>query len=60
MWDGKDDRGQPAPAGRYTVFVEGWALYAERLMEQLGYLDDPADRLGMLDGQRMRAARAVC
>jgi len=39
--------------------AEGWALYAERLMEQLGYLDDPADRLGMLDGQRMRALRVV-
>jgi uncharacterized protein (DUF885 family) len=39
--------------------AEGWALYAERLMEQLGYLDDPANRLGMLDGQRMRAARVV-
>jgi len=39
--------------------AEGWALYAERLMADLGYLDDPADRLGMLDGQRMRAARVV-
>lgn len=39
--------------------AEGWALYAERLMQQLGFLDDPADRLGMLDGQRMRAARVV-
>ncbi|PZE28801.1 DUF885 domain-containing protein [Curtobacterium sp. MCBD17_028] len=39
--------------------VEGWALYAERLMEQLGHLDDDGDRLGMLDGQRMRAARVV-
>ncbi|HWL78992.1 DUF885 domain-containing protein [Microbacterium sp.] len=39
--------------------AEGWALYAERLMDQLGYLSDPADRLGMLDGQRMRAARVV-
>jgi uncharacterized protein (DUF885 family) len=39
--------------------AEGWALYAERLMEQLGYLDNPADRFGMLDGQRMRAARVV-
>jgi uncharacterized protein (DUF885 family) len=39
--------------------AEGWALYAERLMGQLGYLEDPADRLGMLDGQRMRAARVV-
>ena len=39
--------------------AEGWALYAERLMAELGYLDDPGDRLGMLDGQRMRAARVV-
>ncbi len=39
--------------------AEGWALYAERLMQDLGYLDDPGDRLGMLDGQRMRAARVV-
>lgn len=38
---------------------EGWALYAERLMDELGYLSDPADRLGMLDAQRMRAARVV-
>ena len=40
-------------------YWEGWALYAERLMAELGSLDDPADRLGMLDGQRMRAARVV-
>lgn len=38
---------------------EGWALYAERLMDELGYLDRPADRFGMLDAQRMRAARVV-
>ena len=38
---------------------EGWALYAERLMDELGYLEDPGDRLGMLDGQRMRAVRVV-
>ena len=38
---------------------EGWALYAERLMADLGFLDDPADYLGMLDGQSMRAARVV-
>ena len=38
---------------------EGWALYAERLMADLGFLDDAGDRLGMLDGQRMRAARVV-
>ncbi|QEE61242.1 DUF885 domain-containing protein [Salinibacterium sp. dk2585] len=39
--------------------AEGWALYAERLMEELGYLNDPGDRFGMLDAQRMRAARVV-
>lgn len=38
---------------------EGWALYAERLMQDLGFLSDPGDMLGMLDGQRMRAARVV-
>jgi len=38
---------------------EGWALYAERLMDELGYLTDPGDRLGMLDAQGMRAARVV-
>ncbi|EMQ99345.1 DUF885 domain-containing protein [Paeniglutamicibacter gangotriensis] len=38
---------------------EGWALYAERLMHDLGHLDDPGDHLGMLDAQRMRAARVV-
>ncbi|MDN5559024.1 MAG: DUF885 domain-containing protein [Ruaniaceae bacterium] len=38
---------------------EGWALYAERLMEDLGYLSDPGDRMGMLDAQRLRAARVV-
>jgi len=38
---------------------EGWALYAERLMADLGYLDDHGDRLGMLDAQAFRAARVV-
>jgi uncharacterized protein (DUF885 family) len=38
---------------------EGWALYSERLMDDLGYLDDPGDKLGMLDGQGFRAARVI-
>jgi uncharacterized protein (DUF885 family) len=38
---------------------EGWALYAERLMDDLGYLDDPGDKLGMLDGQALRAVRVI-
>ncbi|WP_029137900.1 DUF885 domain-containing protein [Nakamurella lactea] len=39
--------------------AEGWALYAERLVRELGYLDDDADLLGMLDAQLFRAARVV-
>ncbi len=38
---------------------EGWALYAERLMGELGYLEDPAYDLGMLRAQAMRAVRVV-
>ncbi|MCU1632031.1 MAG: hypothetical protein JWM61_683 [Micrococcaceae bacterium] len=51
------------PWRRNAIWVsgqgEGWALYAERLMQELGFLSDPGDRLGMLDAQRMRAARVV-
>jgi uncharacterized protein (DUF885 family) len=39
--------------------AEGWALYAERLMGELGFLADPGDRMGMLDAQELRAARVV-
>lgn len=38
---------------------EGWALYAERLMEELGHLEDPGDLMGMLEAQLFRAARVV-
>ena len=38
---------------------EGWALYSERLMHELGYMDDPGNYMGMLDGQSLRAARVV-
>jgi uncharacterized protein (DUF885 family) len=38
---------------------EGWALYAERLMRELGYLTDDGNLLGMLDSQLFRAARVV-
>ena len=38
---------------------EGWALYAERLMEELGAFTDPAEELGYLAGQAVRAARIV-
>lgn len=38
---------------------EGWALYAEALMAELGYLDDPGFRMGLYSAQRLRAARVV-
>ena len=38
---------------------EGWALYSERLMEELGYLEEPGARLGMLDAQAFRSARVI-
>jgi uncharacterized protein (DUF885 family) len=38
---------------------EGWALYAERLMDELGFLDRPEYRLGYLYAQAFRAARVV-
>jgi uncharacterized protein (DUF885 family) len=38
---------------------EGWALYAERLMRELGYLTDDGDLLGMLDAHIFRAARVI-
>lgn len=40
-------------------YGEGWALYAERLMEELGYLQDPGDLMGMLDAQALRACRVI-
>ncbi len=38
---------------------EGWALYAENLMDELGYLQDPGEKLGMLDSQAFRASRVI-
>jgi uncharacterized protein (DUF885 family) len=38
---------------------EGWALYAERLADELGWFDTPGRRLGMLKASALRAARVV-
>ncbi|MGW7098206.1 DUF885 domain-containing protein [Streptomyces sp. NPDC054838] len=48
-----------ASVGMVSANVEGWALYAERLMDELGYLRDAEQRLGYLDCQMMRAARVI-
>jgi uncharacterized protein (DUF885 family) len=45
--------------GSVSGNLEGWALYAERLMDELGYLTLPGARLGYLDAQQMRAVRVV-
>jgi uncharacterized protein (DUF885 family) len=43
----------------FTAFTEGWALYAERLADEHGFLPTAWDRLGMLIDQVFRAARLV-
>jgi len=42
-----------------TLFIEGWAFYCEELMEQLGYIAEPLQRLGRLSGQLWRAGRII-
>lgn len=48
-----------AGIGMVSANAEGWALYAERLMDELGYLDTAEKRIGYLDGQMMRALRVI-
>ncbi|MGI5141607.1 DUF885 domain-containing protein [Streptomyces sp. CA-106110] len=48
-----------ATVGLVSANAEGWALYAERLMDELGFLTDPERRLGYLDAQMMRAVRVI-
>src|SRR5262249_44681365 len=45
--------------GQVSACSEGWALYAERLMDELGFLDGPGARMGYLDAQLMRAIRVI-
>ncbi|WP_066952409.1 DUF885 domain-containing protein [Streptomyces lushanensis] len=61
QWAHLSDRLSRYQTGVATVSAntEGWALYAERLMDELGFLTDPEHRLGHLDMQMMRAVRVV-
>jgi len=42
-----------------TLFIEGWAFYCEELLEQMGYLARPIQRLGRLSDQLWRAGRII-
>ena len=45
--------------GDCSGYVEGWALYAERLMGELGYLELPDYRMGLLASQALRTVRVI-
>ncbi|KDN75211.1 hypothetical protein DF19_24965 [Streptomyces olindensis] len=55
----KDLSRYQASVGMVSANAEGWALYAERLMDELGFLTDAERRLGYLDAQMMRAVRVI-
>jgi uncharacterized protein (DUF885 family) len=42
-----------------AAFLEGWALYAESLGDELGLFTDPYQRLGHLDAEMLRSMRLV-
>lgn len=60
-WTAAADRLSPyqITLGAVSANKEGWALYAERLMDELGFFADPARRLGYLDKQMLRIIRVI-
>jgi len=42
-----------------TLFIEGWAFYCEELLEKMGYISQPIQRLGRLSDQLWRAGRII-
>src|SRR4030095_12149625 len=56
------ERKEIHPIGRYLFnsgYAEGWALYAERLADEMKLFSSDLDRLGMLSSQALRASRLV-
>ncbi|MEY9967751.1 uncharacterized protein (DUF885 family) [Streptacidiphilus sp. MAP12-16] len=45
--------------GGVSAEIEGWALYSERFMDDLGFFGDPGRRLGFLDEQMLRTIRVI-
>ena len=45
--------------GDYTAFIEGWALYSERLGKETGFYEDPYSDYGRLENEMWRALRLV-
>ncbi|HEY46225.1 MAG: hypothetical protein AMJ88_10075 [Anaerolineae bacterium SM23_ 63] len=43
----------------FTAYVEGWALYAEKIAREFGFFDDPYSELGYLESELFRAVRLV-
>ncbi len=43
----------------FTAYIEGWALYAERVAWEQGFLEDPYDNIGRLQAELFRAVRLV-